>query len=61
MAQKTMQTDYWWLDAKKNEDLEKAIKDNTALPPSPKEVKLPKIELPQILKKKQNQQLKSLL
>jgi hypothetical protein len=42
-------TDYWWLDAKKNEELEKAIKDNVALPASAKEVKLPKIEPPQIL------------
>ena len=42
-------TDYWWFDAKKNEELEKAMKDNTALPASPKEIKLPKIETPQAL------------
>ena len=42
-------TDFWWFDSKKNEELEKAIKDNVALPVSPKEVKLPKIEPPQIL------------
>ena len=42
-------TDYWWFDEKKNEELEKAIKDNTALPESPKEMKLPKFDSPQTL------------
>jgi microcin C transport system substrate-binding protein len=41
-------TDYWWVDTAKKTALEEAIKNNTALPEEPKEVKLPKLVEPNL-------------